>query len=147
MPASGTFPQAAARNNGGGPAAPPASRVPLPPPSNPTPANPAAAALAAAAAAAQAQHPRDGGRADENSDLRLKLRVDQAALELSRGERVSRQIVARSVQCCIKINSFIPGSDWILGEYVCHPIFLQHLEFMLRPKLRQSAPIFILQLS
>ena len=66
------------RVGGAGGAAPRSDPPPAPAPA----AIPAAAALAAAAAAARPELPRDGGRADENPDLR----IDPAAAELSRRE-------------------------------------------------------------
>ena len=146
----------AGRGGGAGGAAPRSDPPPAPAPA----AIPAAAALAAAAAAARPGLPRDGGRADEDPDLR----VDPAATELSRREakNVGLQVDkfgfydcsdVSAIRCMFQ-NCFIAESDWILfaGEYVCCPIHfcsIRNLCFVQSgPELLGRKPlIFILQLS
>ena len=76
-----------------------------PPPAPAPAAIPAAAALAAAAAAARPEIPRDGGRADEDPDLR----VDPAAAELSMREakNAGEQVDKFVFYDCIDVSAII----------------------------------------
>ena len=128
--------RSSSRGGGAGPSAqaaprPVAAASAAPRTAIPSPAAPAALGIPHLAAAAAAALARDVGRADEDADLR----VDPAALELSRreGKQAEQQCEKFGFYDCSEVsaiicmfkNCFIPESYWILfaGEYLCSPIY------------------------
>ena len=121
------------RGGGAGPSAqaaprPAAAASAAPRTAIPPPAAPAASGMSHLAAAAAAALARDVGRADEDADLR----VDPAALELSRreGKQAEEQCEKFGFYDCSEVSAIIcmfkiPESYWILfaGEYLCSPIY------------------------